>query len=184
VGKCYFVAVGYFVVKVLGVCVLRMMLVVEPERCTGCRMCELVCSFYHVGVFNPRRARITVVRDDERGVYVPMMCQHCEEPPCMDACPVYAIYRGESGAVLIDYGRCIGCRMCITACPFGGPSVDPVTMQTVKCDLCDGDPKCAKYCVRGAIQYVRADEAAMKRRIEGARRISQAVGVILGGEKP
>ncbi|RLF98060.1 MAG: hypothetical protein DRN49_06520, partial [Thaumarchaeota archaeon] len=89
--------------------VLRMILLVDVDKCTGCRLCELICSIQHYRVFNPRRSRITVIRDDEKGVFIPITCFQCEDPPCMKICPVHAIYRDKNGAVRIDYERCIGC---------------------------------------------------------------------------
>ena len=161
---------------------MRMILLVDVDKCTGCRLCELICSIQHYRVFNPRRSRITVIRDDEKGVSIPITCFQCEDPPCMKICPVHAIYRDKNGAVRIDYERCIGCKICITSCPFGGISIDPVTMKVIKCDLCDGDPQCVKYCPKGALQYVRADEIAKMRRIEGAKKIHERISMIVGGE--
>jgi len=161
---------------------LRRMLLIDAEKCTGCRLCELVCSFRHYKAFNPKRSRITVIRDEEKGVFIPMTCLQCEDPPCMKTCPTHAIYRDENGAIRIDYDKCIGCKLCIMYCPFGGISIDPATMKVIKCDLCGGDPECVKYCPKGAIQYVRVDEVGVKKRIEGAKKIHERIKVIVGGE--
>ena len=161
---------------------MKMIFLIDAEKCTGCRLCELICSFQHYRLFNPKRSRITVIRDEEKGIFIPITCQHCENAPCIEACPTHAIYRDKNGAVRIDYEKCIGCKKCITACPFGGISIDPATMKVIKCDLCDGDPQCIKYCPKDALQYVRADEVAIKRRIEGARKIHERIQMIIGGE--
>ncbi len=69
----------------------KKILTVDPEKCTGCRNCELVCSVMHNGVSNPSLARIQIVKWENIGVYIPMSCQHCEDAPCMAVCPKDAI---------------------------------------------------------------------------------------------
>ena len=70
-------------------------LVVDFEKCTGCRECELACSIMHEGVSNPDRSRIKIIKWEWEGRYVPMTCQQCESAPCMEICPVKAISRDE-----------------------------------------------------------------------------------------
>ena len=134
---------------------------IDQGKCTGCRVCEMVCSIKHAGVVNPLRSRIKIDKSEWEGVYVPVTCRQCKSPVCQSVCPVDAIYRDPNlDSVVIDYNRCIGCRMCIDACPFGGMSIDPVAEKTIKCDLCGGDPQCVRFCETKAIQYV--DEADVK----------------------
>ena len=95
-------------------------LVVKPEKCIGCRTCELVCSFGHYEQFSPRLANITVLEYEAATLAVPVVCQQCEEASCMKVCPVRAITRDENGACVINYDKCIGCRMCMSACPYTG----------------------------------------------------------------
>jgi len=157
-----------------------MILIVDPERCTGCRTCESVCSFYHYKEFNPRRSRIVILRDAERGVNLPMVCQQCEEAPCIAACPTGATYREEeTGPVLIDYEKCIGCKTCITVCPFGGNSLDYVTHKPIKCDLCGGDPECVKYCIDKAIEYVPVTVFNVMKKKRSLEKISSLIELIL-----
>ena len=66
-------------------------LLIKPEKCLGCRTCELVCSFGHNGAFNPSFANVSVLAYEEAAISVPMMCMQCEEPCCMEVCPVGAI---------------------------------------------------------------------------------------------
>lgn len=158
----------------------RKLLALDPGKCTNCRICELACSFYHYKSFNPRRSRISVLRNDEKCVSIPTVCHHCDRPLCQEACAVEAIYRDEAtGAMVIDYDKCMGCNLCFTACPFGGISIDPLSMMVVKCDLCDGDPWCAKYCVRKAVEYVRADKAGIQRKRAGFEKISKLMPLIM-----
>jgi len=139
---------------------VRKVLVANPRICTGCRSCEVFCSFHHYRENNPRRAFIRIVKVEDECLDIPVICHHCERPSCMAACPVGAIYRdSETGAVLIDHDKCIGCMACVGACPFGAIVVDPKTGDVVKCDLCGGDPVCVKVCPTRALLYVRADVA-------------------------
>ena len=142
-------------------------LLVEPEKCTGCRTCELFCSLRNFGEVNPARARIHVVRSQEDNIIttVPVVCQQCEDPLCMAMCPAGALSRNlETNAVVVDHDKCLGCRTCVQVCPFGAPSVDPRTGKSEKCDLCGGDPICVKFCSQEALKFVTAAEESMTRK--------------------
>lgn len=142
-------------------------LMINPEKCIGCRTCEIICSFNRTNEINPKSAAISVISYDEAAVSVPIMCMQCEDPSCMKVCPVSAISKTETGTVVIDNRRCIGCRMCVSACPLGNITYNSKEKKLVKCNLCDGDPKCAEFCPSGAIQYKEGTPANMdkKRRI-------------------
>ena len=158
---------------------MRKMLLIDPDKCTGCRMCVLACSFNKTNTFNPTRSRISIAKWDEEGIMVPIMCQHCEDPPCMAACPIDAISKDEeTGTVLINQAICIGCRMCMMVCPFGGPLFDPVERKVVSCDLCDGDPQCVSICPTEALRYVRADRSAAIRRREAMEKVMKAINAL------
>lgn len=118
----------------------------DPEFCDGCRMCELVCSLYKSGWVNPYLARIRVVRTGD-GAPRPLICRHCKVAQCQRVCPVPgAFYEREStGALAIDQFKCTRCLKCVDACPFAALWVAP-SGETLKCDLCDGDPVCVKHC--------------------------------------
>ena len=97
----------------------KKILTVDPEKCTGCRNCELVCSVMHNGVSNPSLARIQIVKWEDIGVYIPMSCQHCEDAPCMAVCPKDAIYKDpELESIRINHDLCIGCETCTEFCQF------------------------------------------------------------------
>ncbi len=154
-------------------------LLVSPELCTGCRLCELACSFQHFREFAPSRSRITVVRKEEEGLDIPVVCLQCEDAPCVAACPTGALWKeDESGLVAYDFDRCIGCKVCITACPFGGIGWDPKSGSVIKCDWCGGDPQCARICPTGAIKWVRAEEADATKRDRVARRFEEVSRLI------
>ena len=148
-------------------------LMIDYEKCTGCRLCELVCSVKHEGASNPARSRIKIVKWEWEGRYVPMGCQQCQSAPCMAVCPVKAISRNEEmGRVEIDYDVCIGCRMCVAVCPFGGMGFDIMASRVVKCDLCDGDPQCVRFCEPGAIQYVDVGEVSGVKQLAAAEKFT------------
>jgi len=148
-------------------------LVIDYEKCTGCRICELVCSVKHEGVSNPARSRMKIVKWEMEGRYVPMSCQQCESAPCQAVCPVKAISRDENlNRVDIDYDICIGCRMCVAICPFGSMAFDTLAKKVIKCDLCDGDPLCVKFCDVDAVQYVDASEQSIIKQVAAAEKWS------------
>lgn len=139
---------------------------ISPEKCLDCRSCELICSFGKIGEFNPKEAAVNVVFFEEAAIAVPVMCMHCEEAACMKVCPVGALSRDKNGAVVPNQKKCIVCKMCISACPMGNITFSSVKQKIVKCTLCGGDPKCAKICSTGAIQYVDGSKATTdKKRI-------------------
>ncbi len=118
-----------------------------PELCTGCWQCQLVCSLTKTGTINPSRARIRVSRSEKDGSCAPIVCRHCKAPLCQLACPApEAMYLDEdTGAVVINDAKCIGCLACMEACPFDAIWIGP-DKEVLKCDLCGGDPMCAKVC--------------------------------------
>jgi anaerobic carbon-monoxide dehydrogenase iron sulfur subunit len=144
---------------------MRKMFFVDVDKCTGCRICEVACSLEHGGSINPARARIHIMKMDERGVDVPVVCQHCETPLCLDVCPMNAISRDEpSGAVLVDVDRCVGCAACTLVCPYGAVIIDVETKKSAKCDLCEGDPKCVQVCPKSALLFAETSVVNSLRR--------------------
>jgi len=155
---------------------VKNILFVDYEKCTGCRLCEVACSFFHDKMFNPARARIQVLKWESQGIDVPIVCQHCEDAPCQLACPVNAIYRETStGAISINSDLCIGCRMCMGICPFGCITSDTESAKVIKCDLCSGEPECVKYCTPKAIEYLTPGEAATKRKVDFFQKMLEVI---------
>lgn len=150
-------------------------LYIDYQKCTGCRLCELVCAVQHDGISNPTRSRIKVMKWEAEGLYVPMSCQQCQDAPCVNVCPVKALSRDEDMArVIVDYDVCIGCRSCVAVCPFGAMSFNTVDKKVFKCDLCDGDPQCVRFCEVGAVGFVEPDEISIHKKREAAERLSSA----------
>ncbi|MGL6293836.1 4Fe-4S dicluster domain-containing protein [Eubacterium aggregans] len=131
-------------------------LLIKPEECLSCRTCETLCSFGHFQVFNPKLSNVTVFTYEAAAISVPVMCLHCSDASCVAVCPVGAMTKGEDGLVTLNQDKCIGCKMCLNACPLWTIGINPATGRLHKCDLCDGDPQCAKYCPTGAIEYADA----------------------------
>jgi Fe-S-cluster-containing dehydrogenase component len=97
-------------------------MVVDLRKCVGCTACVVACKSEHntpSGIFQ------TTVLDKEMGkypkcirVFVPVLCNHCDEPTCVDVCPTKASYKQDNGVVNIDYEKCIGCAACVEHCPY------------------------------------------------------------------
>jgi Fe-S-cluster-containing hydrogenase component 2 len=128
----------------------------DIERCTGCRLCELACSFKKHGVFNRELSDIRVETREEIALNVPIRCMQCDDAPCVNACFSQALYKDEkTGAVLLESDRCILCKACVIACPFGCISLidNDGALRISLCDLCSGQPECIGMCRSGAIAY-------------------------------
>jgi carbon-monoxide dehydrogenase iron sulfur subunit len=150
-------------------------LYIDYQKCTGCRLCELVCAVFHDGMSNPARSRIKVMKWEADGLYIPMSCQQCQDAPCMNVCPVKAISRDEElGHVFVDYDVCIGCRSCVGVCPFGAMSFNIKDKRVFKCDLCDGDPQCVRFCEEKAVDFLEVDEVSIVKKRNAAERLSIA----------
>ena len=91
-----------------------------------------------------------------RTFFVPKLCNHCDNPPCVQVCPVGATFTTEDGVVLVDKDYCIGCRYCVQACPYGARYLDPRTHTADKCTFCYHRlvrgllPACVEVCPTGA----------------------------------
>ena len=131
------------------------LLMIHPDKCTGCKNCVLACSFNHEKKFRPAGTRIRVITWEREGISVPMMCQQCGDAPCIKVCPTGAMHRMVSaGVVDWDMKKCILCKMCTHACPFGNAVYDSLTDSILKCDECDGDPACVRMCPNKALEFV------------------------------
>lgn len=150
-------------------------LYIDYQKCTGCRLCELVCAVSHDGISNPARSRIRVMKWEAEGLYIPMSCQQCQDAPCMNVCPVKAISRDdEMGRISVDYDACIGCRSCVGVCPFGAMSFNVIDKQVFKCDLCDGDPQCVRFCDVKAVDLIEPEDLSIMKKRNAAEKITHA----------
>jgi len=148
------------------------MINVDIEKCTGCGCCELWCSFKHKGEFNPSKSRIHKTIFLEQEVSIPVLCRQCEDAWCARICPSGAISKGINAltgatVVTVNKDRCVGCRMCALACPYGCITVMDEGYAE-KCDLCDGVPQCVKFCAAGALTFADSDEGILDRKAKVA----------------
>ena len=150
---------------------------IDASKCTGCRTCVVACKDAHnlpVGR-NFRTVHEVVTggwkeengawRQDVRAFYLPVSCNHCDDPACVKTCPTKAHYkRKEDGLVLIDKEKCIGCGMCAGACPYHAPVLDQKVRKMTKCDACVDRlekghlPICVESCPQRAIAFGPIDE--------------------------
>lgn len=153
-------------------------LIFDPERCTGCRYCEIACAFQHYGAINPEMSHIHVFVDERLMEMEATNCQHCEEPICASVCPEDAISKDEEkGWVIINSMKCIGCKSCTLSCPLSCPWLNKEQKIATKCDFCDGEPVCVKYCSSNAIRIgTRAEALEFNRQRygEGAKDVSRS----------
>ncbi|MGB9630082.1 MAG: 4Fe-4S dicluster domain-containing protein [Thermodesulfobacteriota bacterium] len=148
---------------------------IYPEKCTACRLCELGCSFKKTGEFNPNHSMVRVSIFGEEAFYIPILCTQCDEAWCLRACPSGAIYRDyRFKTVKINKEKCVGCRMCTMACPFGTITYSEREGKAIKCDECDGKPECVLFCPTGALVYEEESTPTRRKRMETAKKIESS----------
>lgn len=126
---------------------------VQPQACTACGVCELVCSYQHLGVFNPKRTRIRLTASHPLPS-PPVFCIQCTERSCCEACPTDALQIGTQGEITFNSDDCTECGLCFQACEYGCVFSDTVSDKPLICDMCSGEPQCVKYCPVRAIKIV------------------------------
>jgi anaerobic selenocysteine-containing dehydrogenase/Fe-S-cluster-containing hydrogenase component 2 len=143
----------------------RLALMIDLERCIGCKSCEVACKQEHGLGPGEFRNKVIWLGDPERPAldFLTVSCQHCDRPACLRACPVNpkAITKDPAtGIVRVDEDRCTGCGECVIACPYGAMGYDAVDHHAVKCDLCtdrrasgEATTACASVCPGHAITF-------------------------------
>lgn len=143
----------------------------DPLECTGCRLCELACSFFFYKAYNPKAARLRVIRF-ESGIDLPVACRHCHVARCQEACPEDAISRSSQGLIFVNVKKCTGCGACVEACPFGAMYMHPTLNVAINCIVCG---ECAKVCPVQTIKYLTPDQIAQRRRRRYVKAIEERV---------
>ena len=104
-------------------CMARMSMLIDLTRCIGCDACTVACKQENGTPMDVFFARVLNVEagtyPNVKRLYIPVLCNHCEDPPCLKACPNKAIVKRQDGIVLIDQDRCRGTGACVSACPYG-----------------------------------------------------------------
>ncbi len=141
------------------------LLLVDMDKCTGCKQCSLACSLTKEDLFDPYRGRVKVYKKEDIALGIQFLCEQCDTYPCVDSCPEKALSRDDgTGIITVDNNKCTGQAKCVEACPYYAIKLHPETKKAIICDLCDGDPYCAKHCVPGAIQWVKATDDLLKQK--------------------
>ena len=109
------------------------------------------------GSFQPAKSVIRVAPLEAHTSYAPYTCSQCAEAWCLTACPVDAIGIAATGAKVVDWQRCTGCKLCTIACPYGTIFLDLDAHKAFKCNLCGGDPACARACPVQAIEWLEGE---------------------------
>ncbi|MGC2856585.1 sulfate reduction electron transfer complex DsrMKJOP subunit DsrO [Novispirillum sp. DQ9] len=170
-------------------------LLIDATKCAeGCDKCVTACNTemglpdHGRDATDPQYIRIVTVRDPEteHAKQLPVMCQHCENPPCVDVCPTTASFKRADGIVLVDRHRCIGCRYCMMACPYKARSFAHEVSTEQKphnprgkgcvesCTLCahrvdaGRQPACVETCPTGAMLFgdLNDPDSAISRKVK------------------
>ncbi|UCH23158.1 MAG: 4Fe-4S dicluster domain-containing protein [Deltaproteobacteria bacterium] len=146
---------------------------VKPDRCMGCRSCEISCAVQHSEgktlfsalLESPAPMKRLFVEATE-SVKMPILCRHCEDAPCLNACISGCLYKDENGFVRRKKERCIGCWTCMMVCPFGVVTRDVNKHLAVKCDRCHKleVPACVNACPTKALVVKNLDEIPKEKR--------------------
>jgi Fe-S-cluster-containing dehydrogenase component/formate-dependent nitrite reductase membrane component NrfD len=135
--------------------------VIDNRRCIGCHACTVACKAEHDDPIGVNKTWVKYVEkgefpDTSRNFSV-MRCNHCDDSPCTDVCPVTALWEREDGIVDFDPERCIGCKACMQGCPYDALYIDPNTETAAKCNYCSHrvdtgrEPACVTVCPEDAI---------------------------------
>lgn len=170
----------------------RLAMVIDLDKCTGCHACSVSCK----AEFNvPLGVWRSWVKIKEKGKYpdtgrffLPRLCNQCDDPPCMKVCPSGATTQREDGIVKIDEEKCVGCKLCIAACPYKSRFSHPEKKVANKCDFCMHRvdkgvvPSCVNTCPPKARVFGDLNDPNSEISKLAARRAVQALKPELGTE--
>lgn len=142
---------------------------VDQRRCIGCQSCTIACKSENNVPLGYWRSWVKGLQKgsypDTANFYLRRLCNQCDVPPCVQVCPVQAtVRREEDGVVIMYYGKCIGCGMCIAACPYDARFFNPLRNTADKCDFCASridkglQPACVEACLSKALVFGDLDD--------------------------
>lgn len=135
--------------------------IIDNRKCIGCHACTVACKAEHDVPLGVNRTWVKYIEKgtfpNTRRLFSVMRCNHCDDAPCIEICPVTALYKRPDGIVDFDNRRCIGCKSCMQACPYDALYIDPQTLTAAKCNYCAHrvdiglEPACVNVCPEHAI---------------------------------
>lgn len=156
----------------------------NQRYCIGCQACQTACQVKNSAPVGISLRHALSFEDVPQGPFITMSCNHCEEPACFGACTQGAISKDpETGIVLVDKEKCIGCGACAIACPYEAPVVDEKASKALKCDFCKdridaGElPACVRACPVKVLTFGPLEEL-------GKSGVKEASGFVLEDTKP
>jgi tetrathionate reductase subunit B len=136
---------------------VRLAMVIDMRRCVGCQACTVACAMENRTPLGFHRTSVgdfeVLTGNRPRKVLAPRLCNHCQRPPCVPACPVGATFQRADGLVLVDSTKCVGCGYCVLNCPYGARFLNRQAKTADKCTLCahrlDAGllPACVETCI-------------------------------------
>lgn len=151
-------------------------IVTEVNRCVKCYACAIACKvenevplgkhWTEIVRVGPNPINEGDVFPNTEMYYLPMKCQHCRRPQCVEVCPTGASYKDADGTVQVDAGLCIGCQLCVDACPYQVRYLNEATQVVEKCTMCKriidegGIPECVAACTGRALHFGDLDDPA------------------------
>lgn len=130
----------------------RRMIKISPNLCTGCRICEVVCSMTHEGVIAPKRSRIRVHSAWPHQEKI-SVCIACEPKKCIEVCSEGALSWNQH--LEINEEKCVNCLLCVEACPYEGIQTEVSKKFPFFCDTCTGEFQCIQWCPTKAVDKVK-----------------------------
>lgn len=136
-------------------------MLLDLDRCVGCHSCSVSCKTEHDVPLGGFRMRVRYLErpEDKKIAFAPLMCMHCVDAPCLEACPSKAIAKGPDGRVLVNESKCDLDQECVTACPYGAIFINEEKEVAEKCDFCVHrtevglEPACSASCPSNAIRF-------------------------------
>ncbi len=139
-------------------------LIQDSKLCINCKACEVACKVHKNLPAGPKICKVVavgpkMVGKTPRAFFAFMPCYHCEKPWCISACPTGAMQKRVDGIVFVDESLCVGCKVCMSACPWGVPQWNPEKKKIVKCDYCMDRidkglmPACVTVCITRCLHF-------------------------------